>query len=174
MTNQKCFPYSPLFRHLHCCPVFSQCYEHLTSPCWPSTQDVTVTWWANTSTGVVMVRWFTGWPLSCLCWAMASRNLFQASHWLGWRWRRVPRQTAAARLIGSSALDRSSGLGWEGGACSEVGGDVSSCCILWVWRRRSWTRSSNMASCSSWMAWFRWVFLFCRETQQRHRLDWCI
>ncbi len=64
MTNQKCFPYSPLFRHLHCCPVFSQCYEHLTSPCWPSTQDVTVTWWANTSTGVAMVRWFTGWPLS--------------------------------------------------------------------------------------------------------------
>lgn len=79
--------------------------------------------------------------------------------------------TAAARLIGSSTLDRSSGLGWEGGACSEVGGDVSSCCSLWVWRMRSWTRSSNMASCSSWMAWFRWVFLFCSETKQRQRWD---
>lgn len=36
--------------------------------------------------------------------------------------------TAAARLIGSSPLDRSSGLGWQGGACSAEGGAVSSCC----------------------------------------------
>lgn len=59
MTNQKCFPHSTIFRpadlsftdwvrsHLAfvlCRPVFSQCNEHLTSPCWPLTQEVTVMW----------------------------------------------------------------------------------------------------------------------------------
>lgn len=65
---------------------------------------------------------------------------------------------ATERLVCSSA--RGSGLGCRGGACSAGGWTVSSCCSLWLCRRRSWTRSSKMASCSSWMAWFRWVFLF--------------
>lgn len=63
-----------------------------------------------------------------------------------------------ARLICSSM--RGSGLGCTGGACSVSGWTVISCWSLWLCRRRSWTRSSKMASCSSWIAWFRWVFLF--------------
>lgn len=69
------------------------------------------------------------------------------------------------RLVCSSL--RASGLGCAGGTCSAGGWTVSSCCSLWLCRRRSWTRSSKMASCSSWMAWFRWVFLFYRETKYR-------
>ena len=62
------------------------------------------------------------------------------------------------RLFCSSL--RGSGLGCVGRACSAGGWTVSSCCSLWLCRRRSWTRSSKIASCSSWMAWFRCVFLF--------------
>lgn len=65
---------------------------------------------------------------------------------------------AAARLVCSSLWG--SGLGCTGGAGSDSGWTVISCCSLWLCRRRSWTRSSKMASCSSWIAWFRWVFLF--------------
>lgn len=66
---------------------------------------------------------------------------------------------ALERLVCSSL--RGSGLGCDGGACSAGCWIVISCCSFWLCRSRSWTRSSKMASCSSWMAWFRWVFLFC-------------
>ncbi len=82
--------------------------------------------------------------------------------------------TAAARLIGSSALDRSSGLGWEGGACSEVGGDVSSCCILWVWRRRSWHAVPIWPPVPHGWPIQMSVFILQRKHKQRQRLDWCI
>lgn len=71
----------------------------------------------------------------------------------------APEATAAVGRLVCSSL-RGSGLGCVGGACSAGGWTVISCCSLWLCRRRSWTRSSKMASCSSWMAWFRWVFLF--------------
>ncbi len=71
----------------------------------------------------------------------------------------APAATAATERLFCSSL-RGSGLGCAGGACSAGGWTVSSCCSLWLCSRRSWTRSSKMASCSSWMAWFRWVFLF--------------
>lgn len=74
---------------------------------------------------------------------------------------------ATERLVCSSL--RASVLGCGGGACSAGCWTVSSCCCLWLCRRRSWTRSSRMASCSSWMAWFRWVFLFWRATTCRQR-----
>lgn len=72
--------------------------------------------------------------------------------------------TAVTERLDCSSL-RASGLGCVGGACSAGGWTVSSCCSLWLCSRRSWTRSSKMASCSSWMAWFRWVFLFYRATK---------
>lgn len=72
------------------------------------------------------------------------------------------------RLVCSSP--RASGLGCVGGACSAGGWTFSSCCSLWLCNRRSWTRSSKMASCSSWMAWFRWVFLFYRATKSKQAL----
>lgn len=71
----------------------------------------------------------------------------------------APAATAATERLVCSSL-RGSGLGCAGGACSAGGWTVSSCCSLWLCSKRSWTRSSKMASCSSWMAWFRWVFLF--------------
>ncbi len=178
MTNQKCFPYSPLFRpidlkkaspllssflpvlwtsHFTLLTLDPRCHSYVMSKHKHRCSDGKMVYRLASLLSLLgdgFKESFPGFPLVGV--AVGSTA------------------TAAARLIGSSALDRSSGLGWEGGACSEVGGDVSSCCILWVWRRRSWTRSSNMASCSSWMAWFRWVFLFCRETHQRQRLDWCI
>lgn len=85
----------------------------------------------------------------------------------------APATTATTeRLVCSSA--RGSGLGWAGGGCSAGGWAVSSCCSLWLCIRRSCTRSSKMASCSSWMAWFRWVFLFYKEiTQSQSTIMFC-
>lgn len=186
MTNQKCFPYSPLFRlidlkkasrlypllscflpvlwtsHFTLLTLDTRCHSYVMSKHKRRCSNGKMVYRLASLLSLLgdgFMASFPGFPLAGVAAAAASAGSMA---------------TAAARLIGSSALDRSSGLGWEGGACSVVGGDVSSCCNLWVWRRRSWTRSSNMASCSSWMAWFRWVFLFCRETQQRQRLDWCI
>lgn len=78
----------------------------------------------------------------------------------------TPAATAVTGRLLCSSL-RASGLGCEGGACSSGSWTVRSCCSLWLCSRRSWTRSSKMASCSSWMAWFRWVFLFCTATISR-------
>ncbi len=76
----------------------------------------------------------------------------------------APVATVAAERLVCSSL-RGSGLGCVGGACSAGCWTVISCCSLWLCRRRSWTRSSKIASCSSWMAWLRWVFLFYRAAK---------
>lgn len=82
---------------------------------------------------------------------------------------------AAVAVVGRldcSSL-RGSGLGCVGGACSPGGWTVISCCSLWLCRRRSCTRSSRIASCSSWMAWLRCVFLFCRWEKESEKSIHC-
>lgn len=84
----------------------------------------------------------------------------------------VPAATAVTERLACSSL-RASGLGCVGGACSDDGCTFSSCCSLWLCKSRSWTRSSKIASCSSWIAWFRWVFLFYRATKHKTKHTWC-